>query len=225
MGIEVPPKVQALADAAQKPAGAFESLTGTIKTFGTTLAASFSACAIVAVIGRTGEWAGHIDHLSKKLGISAESVQRLDFAAQQSGSSIDAIGQSIAILSRHLVAGDTSAVTALERLGLAGNAITNLPPLTVPTGDDPTGMPETQPPGEGCSSGTGGRYVNFQGGRTVRLHGRERVMTEAEGRAEAANQAATAAAIDRLSMQMGTLLRILPDAIRDSMTAGRARYA
>ena len=36
--------------------------------------------------------------------------------------------------------------------------------------------------GPGFASGTGGRYLNFGAGTAVMLHGKERVMTEAEGR-------------------------------------------
>ena len=119
LGIDVPPKIQALADAAKKPSDAFTVLSSTIAKVGATVAASFSAGAIIGAIKNTGEWAGHVDDLSKKLGISREAVQRFDFAAQQSGSSIDQIGQAMTLLSKNLVEGDGAVVPALERLGLS----------------------------------------------------------------------------------------------------------
>jgi hypothetical protein len=38
--------------------------------------------------------------------------------------------------------------------------------------------------------GTGGQYLNFGDGTPTMLHGRERVMTEAEGRSESATRSA-----------------------------------
>lgn len=47
----------------------------------------------------------------------------------------------------------------------------------------------------GFSHGTRGRYVDFGGGTPVELHGKERVVTEAEGRQEAATVQAAFAAV------------------------------
>jgi hypothetical protein len=59
------------------------------------------------------------------------------------------------------------------------------------------------------ASGTGGRYINFGTGSPAILHGRERVMTEAEGQAEAS---AWAAMSDRLA-SIERLLREQPRSI------------
>lgn len=119
MGVDVPPKMQALADAVKKPSGAMEGLIGFAKTAGAAIAASFTVGAVIGAIRSTGEWAGRIDDLSKKMGISREAVQRFDFAAKQNGSTVDAIGSAMAQLGKRLVEGDTSTVGALNRLGLS----------------------------------------------------------------------------------------------------------
>lgn len=119
MGVDVPPKMQALADAVKKPSGAMENLIGFAKTAGAAIAASFTVGAVIGAIRSTGEWAGRIDDLSKKMGISREAVQRFDFAAKQNGSTVDAIGSAMAQLGKRLIEGDTSTVGALNRLGLS----------------------------------------------------------------------------------------------------------
>ena len=83
----------------------------------------------------------------------------------------------------------------IQRLGLAGQAIQNLPSPDIQIPDTNASVDTSGGyPGEGYASGTMGRYVDFGTGRTVRLHGRERVMTAGE----AAGGSATAAAIDDL---------------------------
>jgi hypothetical protein len=73
----------------------------------------------------------------------------------------------------------------IEKLHLAGDAITNLP--SVPNAPSAWTAPDEVPqidPTEGFATGTGGRYLNFGSGRNVRLHGWERVSTANEGQRE-----------------------------------------
>lgn len=53
------------------------------------LGAMFGAAAMGAAIKNTVEYAGHIRDMSDALGISTDTLQQLDFAATQSGSSLD----------------------------------------------------------------------------------------------------------------------------------------
>jgi len=114
MGKDVPQNLQALADAVKKPSAAMEFLNSTVGKVGAAVAATFSIGAIVGAVSRTVEWAGRIDDLSNKLGLSVESVQRLDFAARQNGSSIDQVSTAMALLSKHVTANDDG----FKRLGL-----------------------------------------------------------------------------------------------------------
>jgi hypothetical protein len=62
-------------------------------------------------------------------------------------------------------------------------------------------------PDMGFAGGTHGRFIDFGAGTPVTLHGRERVVTEAEGRAESAQGAQIAAALKRLPDMIGIALR------------------
>lgn len=69
------------------------------------------------------------------------------------------------------------------------------------------------------AKGTGGQYLDFGSGQMAMLHGRERVVTEAEGRAEAAGWAAVVSRLDRLE-------KALPRAFADAVIlAPRPRTA
>lgn len=70
----------------------------------------------------------------------------------------------------------------------------------------------------GFRTGTMGRYLDFGAGTTVQLHGRERVVTEAEGRAEARQQALSTAALEaELRALRADLPRAIGVAVQDAM--------
>jgi hypothetical protein len=60
------------------------------------------------------------------------------------------------------------------------------------------------------ASGTGGNYVDFGAGSPAILHGRERVMTEAEGRAESDRMSALEAEIRGLRDELASAFRSMP---------------
>lgn len=66
----------------------------------------------------------------------------------------------------------------------------------------------------GYATGTGGKYLNFGSGTPVTLHGRERVMTEAEGQAEAVGFADLLASQEMTRAQLRRMLDELPRAIQ-----------
>lgn len=83
----------------------------------------------------------------------------------------------------------------------------------------PQVQPEFAPyfePSNSFARGTGGRYLDFGAGTPAMLHGRERVVTEAEGRAEATGQGALAAAIREQGRQIATLFETLPILMRNA---------
>lgn len=77
----------------------------------------------------------------------------------------------------------------------------------------------------GFATGTQGRYLNFSSGTPVMLHGRERVMTEAEGAAEASGLAALSGQVAALNGTMAALIQGLPAQIEAAVVVGRARFA
>lgn len=65
-----------------------------------TLAGAFSIAAITAFTKNLIQTVSHIDDLSKKLGVSAEALQEIEYAAKLSGSSIDAVATAFRALSK-----------------------------------------------------------------------------------------------------------------------------
>lgn len=91
----------------------------------------------------------------------------------------------------------------IKKLIEAGDTSFGLPNISVPNWEPP-------PPGGDTFSaarGTGGRYLDFGGGTKAVLHGRERVITANEGRAE---QEAVVSAVNQLGRQMSDLLESMP---------------
>lgn len=79
----------------------------------------------------------------------------------------------------------------------------------------------------GFKFGTKGEYPDFGSGTLAMLHGRERVSTEAEGRAEAAQLSALASRVDDTNELLAGLRRdlseVIPRLVRDEvLLAGRA---
>ena len=106
----------------------------------------------------------------------------------------------------------------IQRLGLAGQAIANMP--SVPSidvgnvggwGRSPDVLSPSDLPG--YAGGTRGRYLDFKGGTPVMLHGRERVMTEGEQGSDGP-LAAVAAALDGIDRRISTAVsRAVSDAL------------
>ena len=77
----------------------------------------------------------------------------------------------------------------------------------------------------GFASGTMGRFLDFGAGTDVRLHGRERVVTESEGRADAGRLSAMADELRGLRADMSrrdrTTTRAIAIAVQDAMVLAR----
>jgi hypothetical protein len=79
----------------------------------------------------------------------------------------------------------------------------------------------------GFQHGTRGQFLDFGRGTDIRVHGRERIVTEEEGRAEAGSFAALKAELAALRAEMARALRDLPRAnaiaLHDALVLGGAR--
>lgn len=113
----------------QKPASGFRGmldglkggvggLIGSLGPLGPAIAGAFTLGAITSAIQQVGDFAGEITDLSSRLSWTAEQVQKVKFAAEQSGSSINSVTTSVSMLSRTLVDGNEGAIQALGQLGL-----------------------------------------------------------------------------------------------------------
>lgn len=72
--------------------------------------------------------ADQIQTMSERLGISAEAVQGFKAAAEQSGSSLDAVGQAIMRMNKNLAEPDKGTIAALHAAGLEFSAIASMTP-------------------------------------------------------------------------------------------------
>ena len=133
-GEKVPPEIQRIVDAANKVKPALDSAASSAtdcsdaQKAAATFGIAFSVGALTRFVGNVLDTASAIGDLSQQFGISAEAVQRFKYAAEQSGSSLDAVGTSIQYMNKTLGAGDEQHERVLEDLGLRFKDIRNMRP-------------------------------------------------------------------------------------------------
>lgn len=81
------------------------------------IGAAFAAMNIGAAASASAKRLSEIADAAERIGISAEAVQKLGFAAQQGGSSIEAVGNSIRFMA-DMLGNEKQATALMERLGL-----------------------------------------------------------------------------------------------------------
>jgi hypothetical protein len=117
---------------AGKSAGGLGKAFGDIKPSLMSLAGAvgigFSAGAVVSFGKHVFDTASGIHDMAEKLGISTDAVQGFKFAADQSGSSLDAVGTAINKMNANLAEGSKSTVSALKAAGLNFQAIRSMKP-------------------------------------------------------------------------------------------------
>jgi hypothetical protein len=96
------------------------------KKIGLALASVFSVQKIGAAVERVTGQTSRIADAASRLGVSAEAVQRLGFAASQSGSSLEAVGVAMGAMAD--VLGSKDADAKLEKIGLSLDKIKGLTP-------------------------------------------------------------------------------------------------
>jgi len=90
-----------------------------LRNVGTAIAAAFSVGAIADMARNIADTASQIQDAADRIGISAEATQRLAFAAEQGGSSIEAVGRAIKTMADTLQKPSTGAKDAMVALGLS----------------------------------------------------------------------------------------------------------
>ena len=98
------------------------------RTLATTFGVAFGSAAIVGFARNVVNAAGDIVDLSNKLGISTEAVQKFQYIANQTGTTVDAFGKAVFLLGTNLTSGDKSTVAAVEKLGFSLSEIQKLNP-------------------------------------------------------------------------------------------------
>lgn len=117
--------VKVAADVAELKAGmdkaesAVSSAASAMSKAAAVFGVAFSVQAVTRFVGSVLDSASAIHDMSLKLGISAEAAQGFKFAAEQAGSSIDAVGTAVTKMNQHLAAGDKSTIQALKAAGLS----------------------------------------------------------------------------------------------------------
>jgi len=131
LGQEVPPHLQKIAAQTQQVGVASQGMVSSFSKFqglAGTLGLAFSATAVIGFGKAILDDADALVKLSDKTGIAIEPLQRLKYAAEQSGNSLEDVTNSVSMLQQRLGDGDKSAVAALGKLGLAFDDIRAMSP-------------------------------------------------------------------------------------------------
>lgn len=121
-------ETQAAADSIHKIPTETTSVIAGLGKLATAIGIGFSIGAVVSFGKSVFDSASKIHDMAEQLGISAEAVQGFKFAAEQAGSSLDAVGTALTKMNKNLAEGDKSTVNALKDAGLSFQAIRNLKP-------------------------------------------------------------------------------------------------
>ena len=128
IGQKAPPEMQALANATAGANKATSDILGTVGKVAGAVGIGFSVGAVLNFGKSVFDSASQIHDLAEQLGISTEAVQGFKFAAEQSGSSLEAVGTAITKMNQKLSTGDDSTIAALKAAGLSFSTIRNLSP-------------------------------------------------------------------------------------------------
>jgi hypothetical protein len=107
-----------LSSEVKKISGTLGGFQSTLMKMGGALAAAFSVQAITSAVTSFTDLSGKLTDLAAKTGISTTELQKLKYAAELSGGSLETVTKAVGIMARNLVEGDKSAVGAMKRLGL-----------------------------------------------------------------------------------------------------------
>lgn len=108
--------------------GKIDSFEGIAKKAGVALAGMFTVGAFTAAAREAIDYGGSLTDLAARTGLTVKASQELDFAAKQSGTSIDAVAGVIEKMGVKLAGGDKSAVAALGALGLSLSDLRKMAP-------------------------------------------------------------------------------------------------
>lgn len=118
LGREAPPGMRQLADATRQVETSTLDWKAALGNVAGTLGVAFSAGAVLAFGKSVFDTASNIHDMAERLGVSAEAAQGFKFAAEQAGSSLDAVGVAITKMNKNLAGDDKATVAALAEAGL-----------------------------------------------------------------------------------------------------------
>jgi hypothetical protein len=129
LGIEVPPKLQALADSTHSVQASQVDLLGVLGQVAGAFGIAYSASALVAFVDKTIEQAQALQNLSLQTRINVEDLQRLQGVTADYGVSSEQLGNALFQLSRRIAGGDQSVATAYALMGLSLDEVKNKNPV------------------------------------------------------------------------------------------------
>lgn len=132
LGQTAPSAMTAIAEATKKVEPPTSALSSRLSALAGLAGVSLSAGAFVAFGKSVFDSASKVHDLAEQIGISTDAVQGFKFAAEQSGSSLDAVGTAIQKMNKNLAEGDKGrdkgTVGALKDAGLSFQQIRNMKP-------------------------------------------------------------------------------------------------
>lgn len=105
-----------------------DGLGATFKKLGSLIAGAFTIGALTSALRGYADLTGQLTDLAAKTGIGVEALQRLKYAAEQNGGSLEQVTGAITKLGANLAGGNKSAVGALDALGLSFQTIRSMAP-------------------------------------------------------------------------------------------------
>lgn len=118
---------EAFAKARKELAGVSDATVNLGSTF-SRVSGALAGLGIYSAISGFAELTGQLTDLSAKTGIGVEALQRLKYAAEQNGGTLEQVTGAISKLGANLAGGNQSAVGALDALGLKFSDIRNMAP-------------------------------------------------------------------------------------------------
>lgn len=110
--------------------GSLDKVGSIAGKLGGVLAGAFSIGAVTAAARSFLDTAGALTDLSQKTGISTTELQKLKFAAEQNGGTLEDVTRGVTKMGKALVEGDASTVAAMKRLGLSFADVRNMDPAS-----------------------------------------------------------------------------------------------
>lgn len=116
--LELAADASGLLDGVNKIEGRLQGFEKTVGSIGKALAGAFTVGAVTAALKSYADFTGQLTDLKAKTDISAEGLQKLKYAAEQNGGTLEQVTGAITKMGMKLAGDDKSALGALQALGL-----------------------------------------------------------------------------------------------------------
>ena len=128
LGMDVPKNLQEIADQTKNANKASIDWLGTLSKMAGAVGIAFSVSSVVNFVGKVFDAASAIKNSSAALGMGAEAFQRIKYAVEQGGGSVEAFTKAAGTLNMKLGEGSTSTVEALKAAHLGFLNIRSMKP-------------------------------------------------------------------------------------------------